>query len=157
MQFFPQVPYAVVRNHAESATTACGSPEEAGAVCQAMFGLTGSESAARISDVFVARPAKIALILVLAWVVSRLMRKAIARFTRGLGAVSADVGATAHHSAATLLRTGGPTTVRTRQRSATVGALLGSVSTFTIWGVAALMVLGEFGIQLGPLDRKSVV
>lgn len=151
MQLFPEVLLSVVRNHAESATTACGAPDEAGAVCQAMFGLTGSESAARISDVFVARPAKVALILVLAWVVSRLVRKAIARFTRGLGAVSADVGASSQHSAATLLRTGGPATMRTRQRSATVGALLGSVSTFTIWGIAALMVLGEFGIQLGPL------
>jgi small-conductance mechanosensitive channel len=37
------------------------------------------------------------------------------------------------------------------QRAETVGALLASVASFAIWGIAALMVLGELGVELGPL------
>ena len=141
----------LVLAHAESLTTACGPPEEAGTICQMAFELTGSEWLARASDVLVARPGKIALILLVAWFAARLLRRVIARFTRGLGSVSADVVAVADRSAGTLLRTGGATTLRTVQRSATVGALLGSAASFAVWSVAGLMVLGELGIDLAPL------
>lgn len=142
---------SLVLAHAETSTTACGPTEDAGAVCEAVFRLTSNEAVARATDVFVARPAKILLILVLAFIASRLVRRAIARFTRGLGSVGADVVAVADRSSGTLLRTSGAATIRTIQRSATIGALLGSVSTFVVWTIAALMVLGEMGLDLGPL------
>jgi small-conductance mechanosensitive channel len=137
--------------HAEMQTTACGPPEEAGALCTTVFRLTGSEAVARAGDLFVAGPTKIVLVVVLAWVVARLVRRAIRRFTKRLGVVGADVVGAADRTAGTLLRTGGPTTVRTAQRAETIGALLASVATFAIWAVAALTVLGELGVDLGPL------
>ena len=137
--------------HAETLTTACGPPEEAGAVCATLFRLTGSETAARAGDLFVARPTKIVLVLGLAWVSTRLVRRAVRRFTRSLGTVSADVASATERSAGTLLRTGGPTTQRTAQRAETIGALLASVAGFALWTVAALTVLGELGVDLGPL------
>lgn len=141
----------VVVAHAETLVTACGPPEEAGALCSVVFRLTGSEWAAQSGDLFVARPTRILLILVLAFIASRLARRGIRRFTKGLGSVSADVVNAADRSAGTLLRTGGPTTLRTAQRAETIGALLASVATFAIWTVAALTVLGELGVDLGPL------
>ena len=132
-------------------TKACGAPEEAGAVCEGMFRLTGKESVARISDLFVARPLKIVLILALAWLAARVVRRAIKRFTKGVGTVSADVVTAADRSAGSLLHAGGTKTVRGVQRAETIGALLGSVAGFAIWGVAVLMVLGELGVELGPL------
>lgn len=142
---------ALALAHAESATNACGSTEDAGAVCEGMFRLTGNESLARASDVFVAKPAKIAMILVLAWLASHLLRRAIRRFTRGLGTVSADVVSVADRSSGSLLSTAHVKTPRGVQRAETIGALMGSVGSLAVWGVAALMVLGELGVQLGPL------
>ena len=138
-------------------TKACGAPEEAGAVCEGMFRLTGNESVARVSDLFVARPLKIALILALAWLAARVMRRAIRRFTKGVGTVSADVVTAADRitvadrSGGSLLHAGGTKTLRGVQRAETIGALLGSIAAFAIWSVAALMVLGELGVELGPL------
>ena len=135
---------------AQTAAEVCGG-EDAGAVCDGIFRLTGSESLARVGEVFLARPAKILMVVVLAWLVAVLVRRAIRRFTRGLGTVSADVVHVADRSPGSLLRTSGNKTARGAQRAETIGDLLGSVATFTIWGVAALMVLGELGVQLGPL------
>jgi small-conductance mechanosensitive channel len=79
------------------------------------------------------------------------VRRAINRFTRGLGHVGADVGAAVDRSPGTLLRTSAAATARATQRAETVGALLGSVASFAVWSVAVLMAFGELGLQLGPL------
>ena len=124
-----------------------------------VYDLTGHESFARASDVFLAKPAKLGLILFLAWLAARLARRAIGRSTEGLGNVRLDVGTAIDRSSGTLLRTSQASTARATQRAETVGALLGallhallgSVASFGIWTVAALMALGELGLQLGPL------
>ena len=136
---------------AESAAAACGTPEESGVFCDSVFRLTGNASVARVSETLVALPAKVALVLVLAWVATRVLRRAIRRFTAGLEKVSADVVTVADRSAGSLLRTGGSRTPRAVKRAETIGALLGSMATFAVWAVAALMVLGEIGVELGPL------
>ncbi|MDQ4068212.1 MAG: mechanosensitive ion channel family protein [Actinomycetota bacterium] len=135
----------------ETPAPPCGGPEEASAVCEAVLRLTNNEAIAYFSEVFVARPAKIVMIGALAWVVARVVRRGIGRFTRGLGTVSADVVSAADRSAGSLLRTGGAKTKRAVQRAETIGALLGSVAGFAIWGIAALMILGELGVDLAPL------
>ncbi len=138
--------------HAETVTTACGEPEAAGTLCTGIFRLTSNESIARASDLFVALPAKIALIIMLALLATAFLRRAIRRFARRLRMVdTADVGAASGRSAGSMLRTGGRTTPRTVQRAETIGALLASAATFGVWSMAALMVLGELGVSLGPL------
>lgn len=136
---------------AETVTTACGPPEDASSVCEGVFRLTSNESLAAASEVFLARPVKIAVILGLAWLAARVARRAIRRVTKGVGSVSADVVTAADRSGGALLHTGGTRTVRGVQRAETIGALLGSVAGFAIWSIAALTVLGEVGIELGPL------
>ncbi len=143
--------FANVVTNGEASTPPCGAPEEAGALCEGVLHLTNNATIARISEEFVARPARIVVVLALAWIVARIVRRAIGRFTRGLGTVSADVVSAADRSAGSLLRTGGAKTMRGVQRAETIGALLGSVASFAIWGIAALMVLGELGVDLGPL------
>lgn len=141
----------IVLAHASTTTTACGPVEDAGTLCSTIFRLTGSEAVAQASDLLVAKPARIVFILVLAWLATRLLRRAIRRFTRRLGLVSADVVSAADRTAGTLLRTGGATTARTAQRAETIGALLASIANLAVWTIASLMVLGEVGIELGPL------
>lgn len=137
--------------HPETLETACGASEEAGIVCEWVFSVTNSEALAQGSELFVARPSKVVVIVVLAWLATYLLRRAIRRFTHGLGSVSADVVTAADRSAGALLRTGGATTLRTVQRAETIGALLASAASFAVWGIAVLTILGEIGVDLGPL------
>lgn len=129
----------------------CGTPDEANALCSGVLRLTDNELVARASDLLVARPAKIGVILLLAWAASRLLKRAIGRFTRGLGDVRADVASAVDRTAGTLLRTSSVTSTRANQRAETIGALVASVATFVVWSIAALMVFGELGLELGPL------
>ena len=129
----------------------CGAAKEASALCSGVYRLTENEAVARASDLLVARPAKIGVILLLAWAASRLLKRSIARFTRGLGDVRADVASAVDRTAGTLLRTSSVTSTRANQRAETIGALVGSVATFVVWSIAALMVFGELGLELGPL------
>ncbi len=120
-------------------------------LCDTIYRLTGNDAVARASDVFVARPARIGVILLGAWITARILRRAIRRFTKGLGDVRADVASAVDRSAGTLLRTAPALSVRASQRADTIGALLGSVASFTVWTMAALMAFGEVGLELGPL------
>ncbi len=129
----------------------CGAPENVGAFCSQIYQLTGNAAVARVSDLLVVRPAKIGLIVLIAWVASRLLKRSIRRFTRGLGDVRADVASAVDRTAGTLLRTTPVTSTRANQRAETIGALVGSVATFVVWSIAALMVFGELGLELGPL------
>jgi len=129
----------------------CGAPEEPGAFCTQIFELTGNETVARVSDLLVALPVKIGLILLIVWAASRLLKRSIRRFTRGLDDVRADVVSAVNRTACTLLRTAPVTSTRANQRAETIGALVGSVATFVVWSIAALMVFGEVGLELGPL------
>jgi len=129
----------------------CGSPEQPGTFCGVVYRLTENEALARASDLLVVRPAKIGVILFLAWAASRVLKSAVRRFTRGLGEVRADVAGVVDRTAGTLLRTTPPASTRANQRAETIGALVGSVATFVVWSIAALMVFGELGLELGPL------
>lgn len=129
----------------------CGPPEEAGGLCGQILDLTGNEGLAQAGDLLVARPIRIVLIVLIAWAASRLLTRSIRRFTRGLGDVRADVASAVDRSSGTLLRTAPAISNRANQRAETIGALLGSVATFVVWGIAAMMVLGELGLDLGPL------
>ena len=143
---------SVLLGHAETLVTACGDPETAGKICTGIFKLTANEGLAQTGDLILARPAKVALIIFLAVVATALLRRGIRRFTRSLRTVSADRAANvADRSAGSMLRTGGRTSVRTVQRAETIGTLLASATSFIVWGMAGLMVLGELGINLGPL------
>ncbi|MGH2690299.1 MAG: mechanosensitive ion channel family protein, partial [Actinomycetota bacterium] len=117
-------------------------------VCDSVYGLTGSETIARASELVVT-PIKIALIVALAWLATRLLSRAIKRLTRGLRSASADMGT--GRGAGTLLRTGPAVTARATQRAETIGQLMTSVATFAVWSIAALMVFAELGLELGPL------
>ncbi len=131
-------------------TQACGPPAQAGVTCESIFRITGNPDVARMADVFVARPAKIGLVLLAAWLGAKAARRGVHRFTRGLGAVTADVTST-ERSAGALLRTMPRASARATQRAETIGALLGSAAAVGIWTIALFMVLAELGLQLAPL------
>lgn len=52
---------------------------------------------------------------------------------------------------------GGAAAERQRARAETIGSVLRSIASFTVFGVALFMVLGELGINLGPLLASAGV
>lgn len=52
---------------------------------------------------------------------------------------------------------GGNRKDRQEQRAQTIGSVLGSIASFVIFGVAFMMILGEFGINLGPILASAGV
>jgi small-conductance mechanosensitive channel len=97
---------------------------------------------------YAAQPATALLILAVAWVANRLVRRAIRRL---VASMSEDRGLAALRAPSALSRTGEIPSLRRVQRAETVGALLASVASFGIWTLAGLMALGTLGLDLGPL------
>lgn len=123
---------------------ACG--EEPGPICTAVLRLTGQDWLAAILTGAV----RILIILVVAYVLNRLLRRAVKRFVRGLteqGVAKLSV----LRSKAPLADTRPMDLARARMRFETVGAVLRSIGTFAIWSIAMLMILATFDINLGPL------
>ena len=110
---------------------ACGT--DPSFICREVLDRSDSRSLAEAADILFARPVKIAIVVVLAWIVVGLLRRVIARFVT------------------TLASQGRSASVRAAARAETLGHVLRSVSAFAIWTMAALTVLGEIGINLGPL------
>ncbi|MCA1704292.1 MAG: mechanosensitive ion channel family protein [Actinobacteria bacterium] len=132
---------------------ACGSPDQASSLCLAIYRATGNEFLATTADTAIVKPAKILLIVVLAFTVSHLIGRAIRRFVRGMTGerVQRRLGNLREHAPASLVDTGETKSRRAVQRAETIGALLRSITAFAVWSVAALMILGELGLDLGPL------
>ncbi|MGI8792146.1 MAG: mechanosensitive ion channel family protein [Acidimicrobiales bacterium] len=132
---------------------ACGAPDTSTVICEAVFNLTGNRFLSGAADVLIVTPAKIVLVLVIAFVVNRVARRFIRRFVDGLKGerVRRRLGSLRDMSPDLIPGTGSGASVRGAQRADTVGALLKSTATFVIWSIAMLMVLGELGLNLGPL------
>ncbi|MDP9020669.1 MAG: hypothetical protein M3N25_07690, partial [Actinomycetota bacterium] len=127
---------------------ACG--ENPGAACLYVLERTDNVVLAKAVDFLVAKPLKIALILVLAWLASRLARRAIGRFVRSFEqpGVQQTIGTLRDKTPAALVSTA-PVQLRAVQRAGTIGAVLRSLANAAIWIVALITVLGEFNINLG--------
>jgi len=110
--------------------------------------ITGQEAL----DFLVGTPLKIIAIVVVAAIVNRIVRRGVKRALRSLqaGAVQERLGAVRRRTPAALLETG-ETSLRAEQRIEALASVLRSVLSFVVWLVAAFMVLGELGIELGPL------
>ena len=130
---------------------ACGE-EPRGLACEQVYEWTESEGLAVAAEWLVDRPLDIALILVVAWILNRVAKRAIARFTERLATMPGN-------PRLQKLRERGPgrvlidetARVRAESRAETLGHVLRSVSSALVWGFAALMVLGTIGVNLGPL------
>jgi small conductance mechanosensitive channel len=129
-------------------------------ICEEVLQRSESEDLARTADVIFARPMTILLILVIAWIVLAVLRRVIDRFVASL----AGQGQPSHRIKrrlrkaplvaqtlpASVLETG-DLSIRAGARAQTLGAVLHSIAAFTVWSIAAITILGELGVNLGPL------
>ena len=114
--------------------------------------LPGDLTAAEAVDFLVGAPLRIIAIVIVAFAVSRIARRGVKRALRSLqsGAVQERLGAMRRRTPEALLETG-ETSLRAEQRMEALASVLRSMLSFVIWLIAAFMVLGELGLELGPL------
>ena len=136
--------------NAQQLTDACGA--DPSWLCRTSLDVTGSETAARVIDAVLGKPLAIAGIVLVAIIVNRIARRAIKRGLRTLnsGTVKERLGAVRRATPDALLETG-ETSLRAEQRIEALSSVLSSVTSFIIFVVAGLMILGELGINLAPL------
>jgi small conductance mechanosensitive channel len=129
---------------------ACGS--DPGAVCEWVFDATDNEALAEVADWLVHKPLKIGIILLVALVVNALVHRALARFVDRLTRErAAEVEASNRVADRQWIEVLRERNVRAQQRAITLAAVLRNVASVIIYGLAALLCLGELDINLGPL------
>lgn len=118
---------------------------------QTTFGAV-SVDPADVADFLIGAPLRILAILVIAWFVNRIARRGVrsALKTLSSGAVQERVGAMRAAAPSALLQTQ-EHSLRSEQRIDALTSVLRSLVTFVIYTVATFMILGEIGINLGPL------
>ncbi|WP_233159866.1 mechanosensitive ion channel family protein [Pseudonocardia sp. MH-G8] len=122
---------------------------EAGSWCASFYQWTNSDFLARSADTIVSTTLSVTLIMVFALIARYLIHRAINQVVEGAASsrVSKLIGRTPR------LRAAGnaPVTPRRAQRARTIGSVLRSLSSVVVLTIAAVMVLAEFGVALGPI------
>lgn len=135
-------------------TDACGEPGERRWLCELVYDLSNNVTAGKVAH-RVSPFVTIVFIVAVAFLVNRLVRSLIRRTVRRL----------AHEHTRERLqrikkRTGlalldttqtATPTIRSYQRSETIGAGLRSLASIIIWTIAIIAILGALGVRLGPL------
>jgi moderate conductance mechanosensitive channel len=125
------------------AATAKTCADGGGFVCDRVLDWTNNQTLADWTAFIVDRPLKILLIILVAVVVSWLAKRVINRTASrirenaadgSLMGVSGDVGQR-----------------RVEQRTQALSSVLTSIAKVTIWTIALMIILGELGVNLGPL------
>lgn len=114
-------------------------------VCDSVYQWTGSQLLAEAVAWLVERGLTVILVLLGGWFVSKAVKRAIDHFTERIGRPDLrDVGRDpAANEEAEL--------VRAKARAETLAVVLRSVALIAIWGLTALLALGQLNINLGPL------
>ena len=134
----------------EQVADACG--DDPTWICRQVLESTHSEGWARASDVVLAKPAQILLIVVVAWAANHLIRRAIRRFTEGIANPAAQERIRRlRRRAPDALQSHGPQSLRAAARATTLSFVLRSAASAVVWTIAGAMILSELGVSLGPL------
>ena len=128
-----------------------------GSWCQRIYQLTENDWLAQSADLLIAKPLKILMIIVVAFVVRFVVHRAIDRLTRTTSQGSAPMLLRTLKEAPGAVRAAAAPLLSERrtQRARTIGSVLRSVSSFVILGIAFVLVLGELGINLAPIIASA--
>jgi small conductance mechanosensitive channel len=126
---------------------ACGPKGDQSWLCSTVYRVTGDAHAADVADAL-AKPIRIVVVLLVAWILVRVARLLANRLVKHL---SGGVEKVASMRGVAFVDTGPIPQARRTQRAETIGAVLRSIVTIVIWSIAALTILEELGINLAPL------
>ncbi|MGH3864365.1 mechanosensitive ion channel family protein [Actinokineospora sp.] len=119
--------------------------------CKQVFDLTHNQWLAASANWLVAKPIKIAMILLIAIVIRLIARRLIDRLTSGNGKMPKLLRPLRERApqALTML------SERRAQRAKTIGSVLNSILSFAIYGLAFILILGELGVNLAPIIASA--
>jgi small conductance mechanosensitive channel len=134
---------------ADEVREACG--DDPTWACQQVLEMTGSRGWAEATSLLDG-PLRVLLILVVALIANRLVRRAIRRFTDGIGDPSSQerLRKIKRKAPASMVDTGS-LSLRSAARAQTLAQVMRSIASIGIWSIAVVMMLGELGLKLGPL------
>lgn len=127
---------------------ACGPKGQQSWSCSAVYRITGDPTAADVADAL-AKPIRIAVVVLFAWVLARVSKGIINRFVRHLGGGVERLATM--RSGVAIVDTSRMTPERSARRAATISAVMRSIAAVLIWSIAALTILDEVGVNLAPL------
>ncbi|WP_308194559.1 mechanosensitive ion channel family protein [Pseudonocardia kujensis] len=121
---------------------------QAGTWCARFYQWTNNDFLASSADAVVNGTIKIVLIIVIGFVARHLLHRAITRVVEGAsnGRLGKLLG-----RAPKRIRTTPLVSQRRIQRTRTIGSVLRSITSAVILLIAAVMILAEFGVALGPI------
>ncbi len=142
--------------------------DDAGSWCARIYGWTSNDTLARSADTIVTTVWHIALILVLTFVARWALHRLIHRVIEGAASVpglvsraplgrrgrarrNGDGSEADRHDRDRRDRDGHAAAARSAQRARTVGSVLRSTASVVVLTIGAVMVLAEFGVNLGPI------
>ncbi len=130
--------------------------QDAGSWCSRIYRLTDNDMLARYADIVIGTGLRILLILVLAVLIRQLVHRAINRLAQ-VTAQGPPQGLLQplRERAPESWRGSEVLSKRRSQRARTIGSVLRSGTTFVVYGVAVTLVLGELGINLGPIIASA--
>lgn len=132
---------------------ACGPEGEQDWVCRIAFDLTNSARTAEVAEV-VSAPARVVLILVGAFVASRISKRVILRLADRIARRDTLVAVDKLTAAAAFDRGSEMSPAdaqRKAQRTRTIGTVFNGLATLAIWTVAILWILRVLGVDIGPI------
>jgi small-conductance mechanosensitive channel len=123
--------------------------------CYQVFQVTNNQWLAGSANWLITKPVKILMIIVIAFVVRLILRRLINRVTTlpKTGGKLPSMLRPLRERAPEVL--GSAVIERRRQRAMTIGSVLKSMATFLVYGLAFILVLGELGINLGPIIASA--
>jgi len=139
-------------------TGSCGA--NPGIACRLTWDITHNMSAAQVVQIYLAGPAsrvlRIAFVIVLAMLVRTVAHRVINKITEGAATAALPVAANGRvHRAATAVHAAGME--RREQRARALGSILRSGVSILVFGIAALTILGDLGVDLTPLLVSTTV
>ena len=134
----------------EGLLDACGT--EGSYICEQVYEWTDNELLATGAEWLLNRPIRILLIVILAWIVSKILQKSVLKFAQTIANSPTDPRLQS-------LRERGPGKLlmeerelkRASARAETIGLVLRSIGVAAVWMVAVFMILGQLDIDLAPL------
>jgi small-conductance mechanosensitive channel len=139
---------AVSKTVSSTLQGACGpSP---GIACRVAWDISHSVRAATLTDVFLAGPAQIIVRIGYVVLLALIIRFAVHRLIRRITNRAAAEGSGSER-ARVLFRE------RRQQRAAALGSVLENAASLSIFGIAAITVLGDMGINLAPVLASAGV
>lgn len=149
---------ADVTNPVQGTPPPCSTP--GGSLCSLVYDVTRADWLAQQADTVLDGAVSILVIMAVAFILRMVVHRSINRMTHRAGDGRASSWLRLARERTGRPSAPGPRTVsseRRWQRARTIGSLLRSVSSFVIYGVAGVMVLAEFGIDIAPIVASAGV